>query len=114
MSTCNPGYCCCGGTCNLSLATVAPNPTVSQAVPGGSKCDGGASCLSTALNSIGKWGASIAGIATGRATTVGANGVAVAPSATNVAATAQAKAAAYLPIILVVAAVIVLIVFLKR
>jgi hypothetical protein len=61
----------CGGNAQ-AMSTVKPNASAGQSVSGG--C-GGASCVSNALNAIGKWGTAITGIATGKA--VNAGGVAV-------------------------------------
>jgi len=110
MSMCNPGYCCCG-SCNLAISTVNPTPGVCQ--KSSSNC-GGASCLTAALNNIGKLGVSVAGIVSGRATTVTASGVSVGASPKNIATVAQANAQAYLPIIIVIVAGIVLYMIFKN
>lgn len=70
--TCQIGCSSCGGSC-LAMSTVKPNASIKQNVCK-SGC-GGASCLSTALNNIGKWGTVLTATIQGKP--VVANGVAV-------------------------------------
>jgi hypothetical protein len=87
------------------MSTVSPTPGVCQA--GGNNC---ADNLSTALNAIGKWGTTFAGIATGRGVTVGQKGVAVSPSGCQVA---KARSS-YLPLVVIVVVAIVVIVLFRK
>jgi hypothetical protein len=63
----------CGGN-GLSMSTSNPNPAVCQSVAGK---DGGASCVSSSLNAIGKWGTALTGILQGKAVATNKSGVAV-------------------------------------
>lgn len=78
--SCKSVQCCCCGGGSLAMSTVHPNPAVNQSV--GGNC-GGASCLSQALNAIGKWGTAITGMATNKPVVVGAKTVAVGASGTT-------------------------------
>lgn len=64
----------------MSMSTNNPNPSVSQSVNGG---DGGASCLSSSLNAIGKWGVALTGILQGRPVATNNTGVAVGARGQN-------------------------------
>lgn len=58
------------------MSTSAPNASVSQSA-GGRTGDGGASCVSSSLNAIGKWGTALTGILQGKPVSTAGTGVAV-------------------------------------
>lgn len=68
-------------SCCLSMSTVNPTPGVCQNPCCGCG-DGGASNVGSILNTVGKFGLSVAGIMTGRPVVTSGNRVAVGPSAT--------------------------------
>jgi hypothetical protein len=98
-------------SCCMSMSTVNATPGICQ---NSCCCNCSASVMQSTLNAVGKWGVSLAGIATGRAVQAGPGGVRVAPSAQQAALTAQANVRSYMPIIIIaVIAVVVLVLFRK-
>jgi len=95
-------------SCCLSMSTVNPTPGVCQNAC--SCCgDGGASNASSIMNSVGKWGTTLAGVISGRPVAVGTKGVSVGASA---AYASQVAGTPNMTVIIVVAVVaIVLVIF---
>lgn len=110
MSYCNPGTntgFCCGGCCT-AMNTVNPTPGICQS-PCGGGC-GGAGSTQSFLNTVGRYGTTLAGIFSGRPVTTTNKGVSVGPSAQY----AAARTASFTPVILIVALVIVAFLFLGK
>ncbi len=91
----------CGGN-GLSMSVSNPNPSVCQSISGR---DGGASCISSSLNAIGRWGTALTGVLQGKAVATNKSGVAVgARGASNL--TGGMSSTSLLLIVLVVGVII--------
>ena len=100
-------FCC--GTCCTSMATVNPSPAVCQTVCCSSG-DGGSSNTQGLLNTIGKFGLTLAGQLQGRPVTVTNKGVSIGASAQYAAQQKQALT----PILIIVAVAVVAFLLLSR
>jgi hypothetical protein len=93
-------------TCCLSMATVNPTPGACQNV-----CcctgDGGASNTQSILNTVGKFGLSLAGVVSGRPVQTTGQGVKVGASAAYNQAVAGAPNMTVIIVVLAIAAVII-------
>ena len=83
-----------------------PNPQVAQTPASGG--DGGASCLSGTLNTIGKWGFAITGAASGAPVAVGRGGAAVGINPKATVATAAINGTTVLLIVAIIAGLLIL------
>jgi hypothetical protein len=99
--------------CCLSMSTVCATPGICQNICCCTGC-GGASNTQAILNGIGKWGVSVAGILSGRPTAVSGNRVNVGASAAQKNAAAVGRTQSLLPIVLIIAAVVVILVLFGR